>query len=301
MAEQEAAISGGPSPFARRTWRSPLRTIRKVSRQNPAGAFFALVLIVIIVSALLADLVMTHDPQSTSADVFESPSAAHWFGTDNTGRDMFSRVIAGGQVSLYVGFASVAMGMLGGVLLGLASGYFEGPFDLLVQRVVDALLSIPPLVFAMALVAVLGPSTNNALLVIGVLIIPSNTRVVRSAVLTVKRNSYIEAARVIGAADGRIVARYVLPNIMAPVIVLASVWLGNAILIEASLSFLGLGTQAPDISWGYMLGIAGRRYMESAPWMAIFPGLAISLTVLAFNMVGDMLRDVLDPRLRIRG
>ncbi len=298
---QRDAVAAPDVGFTGTARKTPLQRLGRLTRQNPAGMFFVGILVIVILSAITADFITPYDPQSSSVNVLEAPSVNHIFGTDSVGRDMFSRVIAGGQVSLYVGFLSVAIGMVGGVILGLASGYFEGPFDLIVQRVVDAMLAIPPLVLAMALVAVLGPSTNNALLVIGILIIPSNTRVVRSAVLSVKQNPYIDAAKVIGATNVRIISRYVLPNVMAPVIILASVWLGNAILIEASLSFLGLGTQAPDISWGYMLGVAGRRYMESAPWIAIFPGLAISLTVLAFNMVGDMLRDVLDPRLRLRG
>ena len=185
-----------------------------------------------------------------------------------------------------------------GCSLGLVSGFVGGYFDLFTQRVVDAMLAFPGLVLAMALVAVLGPSTTNGLLAIAVVIIPGNSRVIRSAVLSVKESTFVEAARATGAGPTRVLLRHILPQVVAPILILVSAILGGAILIETALSFLGLGTQPPNPSWGLMLSGSGREYMEQAPWLAIFPGLAISITVLAFNMLGDVIRDVLDPRLR---
>ena len=246
-----------------------------------------------------------YDPIGISIDTFQAPSSTHFFGTDDLGRDMFSRILHGSRISLYVGFLAVALGSLGGALgslggalVGLVSGFAGGWVDMVIQRIVDAVLAFPGIVLAMSLVAVLGTSTTNALLAIAIVIIPFQSRVVRGAVLSVKQNVYVEAALTIGASPQRIMIRHVLPNVVAPILILISASLGNAILIEAGLSFLGLSTQPPEPSWGLMLSGTGRRYMEEAPWLAIFPGLAIALTVLAFNLLGDVVRDVLDPRLR---
>lgn len=269
----------------------------KILRQ-PMGGISASIILVIVVVALTAPIIAPYDPIQISRDTFQSPSASHIMGTDDLGRDMFSRIAYGARISLYVGLLSVVFGTLTGTLVGLVSGFLGGWVDLIIQRVVDAILAFPGIVLAMALVSVLGTNTTNALLAIAIVIIPTTSRVIRGAVLSVKQNVYVEAAQSIGATPMRVMFRHVLPNVVAPILILVSASLGNAILVEASLSFLGLATQPPDPSWGLMLSGTGRRYMEQAPWLAIFPGLAISLTVLAFNMLGDVVRDVLDPRLR---
>ena len=282
-------------PSGQRHWAidSTVRVLRK-----PLGAASAIVIAVLALSALSAPYVAPYDPIGISIDTFQAPSSTHFFGTDDLGRDMFSRILHGSRISLYVGFLAVALGSVGGALVGLVSGFAGGWVDMVIQRIVDAVLAFPGIVLAMSLVAVLGTSTTNALLAIAIVIIPFQSRVVRGAVLSVKQNVYVEAALTIGASPQRIMIRHVLPNVVAPILILISASLGNAILIEAGLSFLGLSTQPPEPSWGLMLSGTGRRYMEEAPWLAIFPGLAIALTVLAFNLLGDVVRDVLDPRLR---
>lgn len=276
-------------------WRSTLRFIR----QKPLGSFGAVVLLLMVIMAIFAPVIATHDPYTQDARaVLASPSAQHLFGTDNLGRDVFSRVVYGSRISMTVGLLSVAFGIGVGVIVGLISGYRGGWIDMLIQRIVDALMSFPILVLAMAVVAVLGPSLRNVTLAIGVVTIPLVARVVRGSVLSVKENLYIEAARTLGASGLRIAVFHILPNVFAPIIVLATVRLGVAILTEASLSFLGIGTPPPQPSWGEMLSQRGRLYFEVAPWMALFPGLAITLAVLGINFFGDALRDVLDPRLR---
>ena len=272
-------------------------TVTKILR-SPVGAASAVVIAVLSLSAIFASVIAPYDPIAISLDKFESPSFTHFMGTDNVGRDVFSRILHGSRISLYVAFLAVTFGTLVGCSLGLVSGFVGGYFDLFTQRVVDAMLAFPGLVLAMALVAVLGPSTTNGLLAIAVVIIPGNSRVIRSAVLSVKESTFVEAARATGAGPTRVLLRHILPQVVAPILILVSAILGGAILIETALSFLGLGTQPPNPSWGLMLSGSGREYMEQAPWLAIFPGLAISITVLAFNMLGDVIRDVLDPRLR---
>jgi peptide/nickel transport system permease protein len=197
-----------------------------------------------------------------------------------------------------VGLLAVGIGTVAGMIIGLLCGYCEGRLDLILQRVMDAVQAIPGLVLALAIVSVLKPSTTNAMLAIAIVIIPGNSRIVRGAVLSTKQNRYVEAAQAIGCRHPRIILGHILPNVTAPILVIASIWLGNAILIEATLSFLGLGTQPPTPSWGLMLSSTGRAFMEQAPWLAIFPGLAISLAVLGFNLFGDTLRDAWDPKLR---
>ena len=285
-------------PLGQRHWLldAVLRVLRK-----PVGAGSAAVIALLVSAAVLAPVVAPYDPIAISIDIFKPPGAGHLFGTDDLGRDLFSRIVHGARISLYVGLLAVGLGSLGGALVGLVSGFAGGWVDMVIQRVVDAVLAFPGIVLAMSLVAVLGTSTTNALLAIAIIIIPFQSRVVRGAVLAVKQNVYIEAARTIGESPQRIMFRHVLPNVVAPILILISASLGNAILIEAGLSFLGLSTQPPDPSWGLMLSGTGRRYMEEAPWLAIFPGLAIAITVLAFNLLGDVVRDVLDPRLRGSG
>ena len=266
--------------------------------KNPVGLVSAVVVAMLVGAAIFAPLMATHEPTAISRDVLDGPSLSHLMGTDDLGRDVFSRVVYGSRISLYVGFLAVLLGVVSGSAFGLISGFLGGWFDLTMQRLVDALQSFPGLVFAMAIVALIGASTTNGMIAIAVVLAPNTARVVRGAVLSVKQNVYIEAARSTGASNTRIMARHVLPNVTAPILVLMSASLGGAILIEAALSFLGLGTQPPKPSWGLMLSGSGRQFMEVAPWMAIAPGLAISATVLSFNLLGDVVRDVLDPRLR---
>jgi len=268
-------------------------------RQKPLGAIGGFLIVGLVLTAIFADIVSPYDPLLISRpDQLAAPSARYWLGADHLGRDLLSRIIHGSRTSLYVGILAILLGTLSGTSLGVVSAYFGGKVDLLVQRVMDSMMAFPMLILAMAVVAMLGPSLNNIILTLAIVLTPGNSRVVRGAVLSVKENPYIDAARALGARDLRIILRHILPNVMAPIIVLVSIQLGGAILVEASLSFLGLGPPPPTPTWGGMLSGTGRQFMESAPWMAIFPGLAISLAVLGFNLLGDALRDVLDPRMR---
>lgn len=235
------------------------------------------------------------------ADIFarlKPSSTAHWLGTDNLGRDVLSRVIHGARVSMAVGFGGVGLGLLGAILVGLLSGYFGGMLDTALQRVVDAFMCFPLLLVALTIMALLGPGLANVILTLGLVLAVRDSRVIRGAVLTVKANLYVEAALALGAPHGAILRRHVLPNIFAPILILATVNLGAVILIEAALSFLGFGVPPPRPSWGGMLSTAGVVHMLRAPWLAFWPGVALSLAVFSANMLGDALRDVLDPRLR---
>ena len=275
-------------------------------RKKPLGAVSAAIICALVAVAVLAPFLAPRDPYAFNLNErglpvrMQAPSATFPLGTDSLGRDVLSRIIYGARVSLIVGFASVLLGTLLGTALGLISGSWEGPVDQVIQRGVDTAMAVPGLVIALAVMSVLGQSLTNIVLVIALVIAPGASRVVRGAVLVVKQQLFIDAAQASGASAARIVLRHVLPNVFAPVLVIATVWLGNAIVIEAALSFLGLGTPPPTPTWGGMLSGEGRRNLETAPYLAIFHGLAISIVVLAFNMLGDMLRDLLDPRLRSR-
>ena len=276
-----------------------LRTLWQAMKRKPLGAISAALLVLLILTAVFADVLAPYDPLATHPEIrLAAPSRAHLFGTDDIGRDVFSRVIYGSRISLWVGLLAVGIGTAAGMVVGLLCGYCEGRLDLVMQRIMDAVQAIPGLVLALAIVSVLKPSTTNAMIAIAIVIIPGNSRIVRGAVLSSKQNRYVEAAQAIGCRNLHIIAVHILPNVTAPILIIASIWLGNAILIEASLSFLGLGTQPPTPSWGLMLSSTGRAFMEQAPWLAIFPGLAISLAVFAFNLFGDTLRDAWDPKLR---
>ena len=273
-----------------------------VIKRKPLGIVSAVVIALLVFTAIFANVLAPYDPLLAQPEIrLARPSWEHPFGTDDIGRDVLSRIIYGSRISLWVGLLAVGIGTFVGMIIGLVSGYWEGWLDLALQRVMDALMAIPGLILALAIVAVLTPSTTNAMLAIAVVIIPGNSRIVRGAVLSAKQNPYVEAARALGCRHLRIIASHILPNVTAPILIIASIWLGNAILIEASLSFLGLGTQPPTPSWGLMLSSTGRAFMEQAPWLAIFPGLAISLAVMGFNLFGDTLRDAWDPKLRRRG
>ena len=268
-------------------------------RRKPLGAVSAIIILAIVLTAIFADVLAPYDPLATQPEIrLAPPSWEHPFGTDDLGRDVLSRIIHGSRISLWVGLLAVGIGTVAGMLIGLVSGYWEGRIDLMLQRLMDAIQAIPGLILALAIVSVLTPSTTNAMLAIAMVIIPGNSRIVRGAVLSAKQNRYVEAAHALGCRHPRIINSHILPNVTAPILIIASIWLGNAILIEASLSFLGLGTQPPIPSWGLMLSSTGRAFMEQAPWLAIFPGFAISLAVLAFNLFGDTLRDAWDPKLR---
>ena len=268
-------------------------------KRKPLGAASAALLVILVLAAIFADVLAPYDPLATAPETrLSAPSRAHPFGTDDIGRDVLSRVIHGSRISLWVGLLAVGIGTAAGMFIGLLCGYCEGRLDLIMQRLMDAIQAIPGLVLALAIVSVLKPSTTNAMLAIAIVIIPGNSRIVRGAVLSAKQNRYVEAAQAIGCRHPRIIGSHILPNVTAPILIIASIWLGNAILIEATLSFLGVGTQPPTPSWGLMLSSTGRAFMEQAPWLAIFPGLAISLAVLGFNLFGDTLRDAWDPKLR---
>jgi ABC-type dipeptide/oligopeptide/nickel transport system permease subunit len=275
------------------------RALWTVMRRKPLGAVSAALIAVIVLTAIFADVIAPYDPLSAQPEIrLAPPSWEHPFGTDDIGRDVLSRVIYGSRISLWVGLLAVGIGTIAGMIIGLLSGYCEGRTDLVLQRVMDGIQAIPGLVLALAIVSVLTPNTTNAMIAIAMVIIPGNSRIVRGAVLAAKQNRYVEAAQAIGCRHPRIILTHILPNVTAPILVIASIWLGNAILIEASLSFLGVGTQPPTPSWGLMLSSTGRAFMEQAPWLALFPGLAISLAVLGFNLFGDTLRDAWDPKLR---
>jgi peptide/nickel transport system permease protein len=263
------------------------------------GALFGAAIIVgFIVLAVFATFIAPQDPIATSwGAIRKAPSAEHWFGTDEIGRDVLSRVIWGTQASLLAGVVSVSISLLLGVPIGLAAGFIGGWVDALISRITDAFLACPFLILAIALAAFLGPSLSNAMIAIGVSATPIFVRLTRAQVLNVKVEDYIEAARAVGNPPWRIALRHVLPNIVAPLIVQATLAIAGAVIAEASLSFLGLGQQPPAPSWGSMLNTA-KNYVDNAPWMAIWPGLSIFLLVLAFNLLGDGLRDALDPRQR---
>ena len=281
---------------------SRTRLLWRTLKRKPLGAVSAALLTVIVLMAVFAPVLAPYDPLATKPEIrLSAPSAAHFFGTDDIGRDVFSRIVYGARISLWVGLLAVGLGTAAGMVIGLLCGYCEGRFDLIVQRVMDAVQAIPALVLALAIVSVLKPNTTNAMIAIAIVITPGNSRIVRGAVLSAKQNRYVEATQAIGCRHPRIILSHILPNVTAPILVIASIWLGNAILIEATLSFLGVGTQPPTPSWGLMLSSTGRAFMEQAPWLAIFPGMAISLAVLAFNLFGDTLRDAWDPKLRTRG
>ncbi|HEX7124794.1 MAG TPA: ABC transporter permease [Thermodesulfobacteriota bacterium] len=266
-------------------------------RKSPVGLVGAGLVAAFVAASLLAPLLSPYDPLAPDfAAVLAPPSLAHPFGTDDLGRDILSRVLHGGRVSLQAGLLTVAFALAVGVPLGLAAGFFGGRVDNLVMRGIEVVLSFPTLVLALGITAVLGPKLIHALLAIGIVFVPHFARLIRGQVLSVKENDYVSAARALGASDPRVMGLHVLPNCLAPILVQSTFSVALGILIEAALSFLGLGTQPPTPSWGIMLS-TGRAYLEQAPWLGLFPGLAVFATVLGFNMLGDGIRDALDPRL----
>jgi len=264
--------------------------------RNPVGIAGAVMVGFVVLTTLFGHLIWRIDPNNPAWTRLQAPSWAHPMGTDDLGRDTLARVIHGAQVSLYVGAIAVGISLCAGLVVGLISAYYRGIVDLVLMRLVDIVFAFPLLVLAILIVGLLGPSRRNAMIAIGIVYAPAFARVIRGAALEVLGFPFIESARSLGANDVRIITRHVLPNIVAPLIVLTTVYFSQAILGEAFLSFLGLGTQPPEAAWGNMLSTA-RNFVESSVWMSVFPGLAIMFAVLGFNFLGDGLRDVLDPRL----
>ena len=299
---QQAAGSLSPTqavPVGMRPKRTAWETIVNFAQRKPLGAFGAIIMIVLMVVAVLAPVIATDDPRLTNASQrFSPPGGETWLGGDQIGRDVFSRLVYGTRISLVVGLLSVLFGVTIGAFIGIVSGYFGGVTDLIIQRIMDAMMSFPALILALAIMASLGASVTNVVIALSAVFIPGAARTIRSQALSIKEVDYILAARAVGAGDWRIILRHMAPNCAATFIVLASISLGWAIVVEASLSFLGVGIP-PDVpSWGGMLNGVAQNSLDVAPWLGVFPGLAIAITVFAVNLLGDALRDVLDPRLR---
>jgi peptide/nickel transport system permease protein len=270
-----------------------------LARRYPLGAIGAIIVTVFVLTAIFANFIAPFDPTSTDAKAsLARPGGVFWLGADFMGRDMFSRIVYGARISLAVGLGATLTGGILGVSIGLMSGYLGGAYDLLTQRLMDIMQSLPLLVMALVMAAALGPSLENTIIAIAIPLVPSVARVVRSSTLSLREQPFVEAARAVGMGELRIAVRHVLPNTLAPLIVLATAQLGSAILVEASLSFLGLGIPEPYPSWGRMLSESAAEYVRTAPWLVIFPGVAISMTVFGTNLLGDALRDILDPRQR---
>ena len=276
-----------------------LALILRFCRRKPLGAIGAVIVVALIFMAFFADRIAPYSyDESVRGARMKAPSAQFWMGTDNLGRDIWSRVLYGARISVTIGFATVTLATLLAAAIGVSSAYVGGAYDIVVQRVVDAWMSFPPLVIVLSLLAALGPGLLNLILALSILGAAGTSRVIRGTALSTMQNPYVEAARALGAGHARVILRHVLPNVMATIIILATIGLGTVILAESALSFLGFGVPPPYPSWGGMLSGSGRSFMYHAPWMALFPGAAISLAVFGFNMFGDALRDLLDPRLR---
>ena len=290
----------GSSSAVRAPRARALRAAWNFCRRKPLGAMGGLILLLMIFCAIFADLVATQDPVSTDSTItLVRPQLAHLMGTDYLGRDVYSRIVHGSRVSLTVGLTSTVLGGVLGLVIGLLSGYLMGWWDQIAQRIMDIMQGLPLLVMALVMSAALGPSVQNVILAISIPLVPRAARVIRASTLAIREMSFVEAARAMGMNEMRIAFLHVMPNALAPFIVLATAQLGSAILVEAALSFLGLGIPEPYPSWGRMLSESAAEYAQQAPWLVIFPGLVISLLVFATNLLGDALRDVLDPRLRI--
>lgn len=289
-------LEGLAKPRRSPMWLDPYKIL---VRKKPLATFGGIVLILMFAAAIGAEVIAPYDPVAMNlAEKLRPPSFAHILGTDQFGRDLFSRIVYGARISLYIGVGVVVTGTVAATIWGCVSGYVGGRFDSWSLRIIDAVLSIPQLVLVLTIVSVIGPGLINVMLALAFRNAVGQTRTIRAAVLGIKNNMYMDAARAIGCRDWYIVLQYVLPNVMAPVIVVASISLGQAILAESSLAFLGFGVPPPNPTWGGMLSDEGRRYMVQAPWMAFAPGVALSLAIFGINMLGDGLRDVLDPRLR---
>jgi len=276
------------------------RAFLRFCREKPLGGFGAIALMAMVVFAVFAEGLATHDPVTANAAItLKAPSWQNFFGTDYLGRDVYSRIVHGTRISLAVGLISTIMGGSLGLIIGLFSGYMLGWWDRAIQRVMDIMQGLPLLVMALVMAAALGPSVQNVILAISIPLVPRAARIIRSSTLSIREMPFVEAARAVGMNESRIALMHVLPNTLAPFIVLTTAQLGSAILTEAALSFLGLGIPEPYPSWGRMLSQSAAEYAQRAPWLVIYPGAAISLAVFATNLLGDALRDILDPRLKI--
>ncbi len=281
-----------------RSW-GPLKATGNFITRKPLGAFGALIIVIMAIMAVVGPEITSWDPLEWNLrDKLLGPTSSHWLGTDEMGRDLWSRMMSGARVSLLVGFASVAFGSGAGGVIGVVSGWYGGKVDNTIQRFMDSLMSIPTLILALAITAALGTNLSNIIIAIGIVQIPRANRVVRSQVLAVKESQYVDSARSIGASNLRIMVQHIAPQCVAPWLIISTGALGIAILTEASLSFLGLGVPQPEPSWGGMLTGPVRDYFVINPWLAIWPGLALSMAIYGFNLFGDAIRDVLDPRLR---
>ena len=286
-------VSVGPAPPGAWT------TIGRFFRRKPLGAAGGVIVVVMVVTAVLAPWLQTHDPIATDAAyTLGQPNAEHWLGTDHLGRDIYSRIVHGAWVSLVVGLGSTLLGSVLGGIIGLLSGYIGGKTDLITQRFLDILQGLPLLVLALVMSTSLGPSIRNVIIAISIPIIPRAARVIRASVLSIREMQYVEAARSLGVQHLRVAFRHILPNTVGPFIVLCTAQFGSAILVEATLSFLGMGVPEPYPSWGRMLSVSAAEYAQKAPHLVLFPGIAIGLAVFGSNLLGDALRDTLDPRLR---
>jgi peptide/nickel transport system permease protein len=297
MALNVPAVGEIAEPIAaERGW---MGAVREFGRRRPLGALGGAVILLMLATAICAPLLTPYDPVATDFGAMLSPpSKAHPLGTDAFGRDVLSRLIFGSRTALMVGFGAAVFGATAGAVLGVGSAYFGGRIDLYVQRLMDVFLCFPLIILALAIVAMLGNTIPNVIVAITLPMIPRCALVIRSSSLSIREMPYVDAARAAGFGHGRIILRHMLPNVMAPYLIMLTAFLGQAILLESSLSFLGLGVQEPTAAWGLMLRGAAVEFAETAPWMAIFPGLAISMGVFAFNLFGDSLRDALDPKLR---
>jgi peptide/nickel transport system permease protein len=278
-------------------WRAALHFCRR----EPLGAFGMLIVVIMAVTGLFAEALAPYSPTANDfAAMTEAPSWTHWLGTDQFGRDLLSRIIYGARTALIVGLTSAVVGGFAGLVLGVASAYFGGALDLVFQRIFDIVMAFPLIIMALAMVAIFGTGVHNVIIAITIPLIPRCARVVRSSALAIREIPYVDAARACGFSHSRIILRHMVPNVMAPFLIMLTAFVGQAILAEASLSYLGLGVQEPTPAWGLMLQGGAEEYASTAPWIAVFPGLAIALTVFGVSLFGDALRDVLDPKLRER-
>jgi peptide/nickel transport system permease protein len=281
-----------------RSWRAG---IIRFCRRQPLGTVGLVLVLVMAVAGLLAEWIAPYSPTSNDfAAMTEPPSWAHLMGTDQFGRDLFSRIVFGARTALIVGFSCALLGGITGLVLGVASAYFGGRLDLLLQRVFDVVMAFPLIILALAVIAIFGGGVHNVIVAITIPLIPRCARVVRSSALAIREMPYIDAARACGFGHTRIILRHMVPNVMAPFLIMLTAFVGQAILAEASLSYLGLGVQEPTPAWGLMLQGGAEEFASTAPWIAVFPGLAIALSVFGFSLFGDALRDAMDPKLRER-
>ncbi len=292
-AQSRAAVA---ELFDRRTW---LQRAAIMARKQPLGVFGGAVVVIMIFMAVFAPWLTPYNPEANSFEhMLVPPGADFLLGTDQFGRDLLTRIIYGARTALFVGSVAAAVGAFGGLVLGVGSAYFGGKIDLIFQRIMDVFMAFPLIIMALAVVAIFGTGIQNVIFAITIPFIPRCARVVRSNALAIREIPYVDAARAMGFSHLRIILRHMAPNVMAPFLIMLTAFVGQAILIEASLSYLGLGVQEPTPAWGLMLQGGAEEYVESAPWVAVFPGLAITLAVFGFNLFGDGVRDTLDPRLR---